>query len=258
MERFLKRCIDCDREFFTEGERSFYRSKDLVEPRRCKECREKRRLGNQSELYDAQPILDEIASTWKLEAKQEQSNLFYYVDEVNELLNGNKSYVIGRKGMGKTAIGEYIYQNKEATVFSERLSFKNFPFNMLYGLDNKQYTQPNQYITIWKYLIYSSICKMMIKNEAIDKQLRQKLEKIYTKEPIKALNKMVERWTADEFGMEVFGVGGSIGGIKKVQQDLAWIEKTSILEDVIEGYIDQSNYYIVVRQIKCCCILHFK
>lgn len=37
-------CIDCDREFiFNSGEQAFYYSKELSTPRRCPECRARRR-----------------------------------------------------------------------------------------------------------------------------------------------------------------------------------------------------------------------
>lgn len=37
-------CVDCKNEFtFTENEASFFASKGLVKPRRCKGCRQKRR-----------------------------------------------------------------------------------------------------------------------------------------------------------------------------------------------------------------------
>ena len=107
-------------------------------------------------------IYEKICNEWKLEAKQESSQYFYFVNEVKDILEGRKNLVIGRKGEGKTAIAQYVYEQKEYNTFTEKLSFKNFPFNILYELSNSQYTHPNQYISIWKYLIYTTICKLMI------------------------------------------------------------------------------------------------
>lgn len=37
-------CIDCKNEFvLTEGEQAFYESKEFTEPKRCKECRLKKK-----------------------------------------------------------------------------------------------------------------------------------------------------------------------------------------------------------------------
>ena len=121
-----------------------------------------------------------ISNNWKLEARQEtQKNYFYHLDEVNSILNRNKYYIISRKGSGKSSISEYLLGLKSFNTFSEKLSFKNFPFNDLYSLDNQRYTPPNQYITLWKYLIYSTVAKLMVTNEKIDSDVRSKLGEIY-------------------------------------------------------------------------------
>lgn len=65
-------------------------------------------------------IFEDIIKNWNLEAKQEDDKYFYYVDEVNAIENGSKCYVIGRKGMGKTAISEYLSQKERYNIFSEK------------------------------------------------------------------------------------------------------------------------------------------
>ena len=118
----------------------------------CNTCFENIKKRNQSAF---KTIIDE----WKLEAKEEDPKYFYFVDEANDILSGRKNLVIGRKGEGKTAIAQHIYQSNSHYTFTEKLSFKDFPFNVLYKLINDRYTKPNQYISIWKYLIYTTICK---------------------------------------------------------------------------------------------------
>lgn len=103
-------------------------------------------------------------------------------------MSNQKCYVIGRKGAGKSAICEYIVKQKSYNSFSVKLSFKNYPFNELYSLQNEKYTQPNQYITLWKYLIYSNICKMMVENENIENSVRVELEKLYPRNSLKLLS----------------------------------------------------------------------
>lgn len=199
--------------------------------------------------FDATDIMNNIIETWHLEAKQENESLFYYINEVNAIKSGKKAYIIGRKGMGKTAISEYLYAQKSSNTFTERLSFKNFPFNILYELENSKYTSPNQYITIWKYLIYNTICKMMSQNNSLDTTLLDTLNKIYSQQPIKALNKLVPKWTASGFGTEILGCGGSIEGLEKSAVPISWIEKCDIFEDIIEQYADNSYYYILIDEL---------
>jgi len=91
-------------------------------------------------------LLEEI-STWKREAKSEDNDrYFWHVREVDQIARGDKYFVIGRKGSGKTAICEYLSRRHNFNVFAERLSFKNFPFNELYSHSNSSYTPPNQFI----------------------------------------------------------------------------------------------------------------
>ena len=116
-----------------------------------------------------------IREEWKLEAKQEDTKYFYFVNEAKELISGKKNIVIGRKGEGKTAIAQYIYNQKNYNIYTEKMTFKNFPFNTIYKLVDSNYTKPNQYISIWKYLIYTTICKKMIANENISSDIRNQL-----------------------------------------------------------------------------------
>lgn len=197
-----------------------------------------------------QLILD-IKENWKLEAKQEDNHrLFYFIEETEKILKGERFYVIGRKGTGKSAIAEYITKLEDHSIFSEKLSFKQFPFNELYSLDNKKYTPPNQYITIWKYIIYSFICRMMIRNQSIDSEIRSKLSKLYEPDPIKSLSRIISKWTATEFGVGILGSEIKVGGERKDEFNLgSWEERTNLLEDIIEGYIDDSKYYVIFDEL---------
>lgn len=197
-----------------------------------------------------QAILN-IAQNWKLEARlEDNSKYFYHFREVNMILNNQKCYIVGRKGAGKSAICEHIVNNKSYDSFAQKLSFKNFPFNELYYLQNEKYTQPNQYITLWKYLIYSNVCKMMVENEQIDSNLRTELEKLYPRNSLKLLSRVISEWTSGEFGLSVLGNGGSIKLERTVESNsLSWIDKVNILEDIIQQYCDDSKYYIVFDEL---------
>lgn len=195
--------------------------------------------------------LQNISNNWKLEAKLEENEKYFFnYSEVDKIVNNDKCYVIGRKGSGKSAISEHILKQKEHNAFAVKLSFKNFPFNDLYHLDNQKYTAPNQYITLWKYLIYSQVCRLMIQNENIDGQIRQTLEELYPDKKIKSLSRSISKWVSAEFGAKILGTGGSL----KIQREntsneIPWIEKANILEDVIFENCDQANYYIVFDEL---------
>lgn len=207
----------------------------------CRRCYES--IKNNLQVYER------IIKDWKLEAKQESREYFYFVEEVKQIMDGEKRFVIGRKGEGKTAIAEYICEMKESDIFTDKMSFKNFPFNILYNLDNSKYTAPNQYITIWKYLIYTTICKQMIRNENIDSDVREKLKKVYPEaDDKKSLSRLIEQYTVKGFGFQIAGMGLNIDG-EKIRNSISWIEYVDTLEEIILTHIDDRKYFIVFDEL---------
>lgn len=196
-----------------------------------------------TELFQA------IKSSWKLDAKSEDTDrYFFHVEEVESIQCGEKAYVIGRKGTGKTAIAQYLLGVSNHETFSAMLSFKNFPFNDLYALKNAGFTAPNQYITLWKYLIYCNVARLMAKNEAIDLAIRGPLTKLYEPEPIEYLERSVGKWTATDFNISVLGNGGGAKG-QITKNNSNWIERTQALERIIAEHIDDSKYLILFDEL---------
>lgn len=86
-------------------------------------------------------LLHEV-SNWKVEAKLEDTErYFFHTDIVDKIVSGSKSFVIGRKGSGKTAIAEHLTKNISYSRFSKKLSFKHFPFQDLYELKKRKLYQ---------------------------------------------------------------------------------------------------------------------
>ena len=132
-------------------------------------------------------LLKEI-SEWKLAAQREDnSRYFFHTAELEEIRKGKKLYVIGRKGTGKTAISENFRLLAAYNIFSEMLSFKSFPFNELYDKRDDKFKRPSQFITIWKFITYVCICKMMSRNGNIDIRARDALQKLFPTDPVKRL-----------------------------------------------------------------------
>ena len=197
-------------------------------------------------------ILKSIADNWKLDAKLEKKDrYFFYIEEYDKIVNGNKCYVIGRKGSGKSAICEKIISSNNDIFHATKLSFKNYPFNELYGLNNSKYTPPNQYITLWKYIIYSSVCKLLCDSKLIDKKIKGELLKLYPKNNTsQPLARTITQWTSAEFGIEFFGSGGKITFNRDISDSkLSWLEKVNLLEDILLKYCDTSSYMIVFDEL---------
>lgn len=195
-------------------------------------------------------IIHNIVQGWNVEAKMEDSKYFYLYKEVHAILNNRKCYVIGRKGSGKSAICQYITSLKEYNLFSHKLSFKSFPFNVIYELQDAKYNHPNQYITIWKYIIYSHILKLMIKNQMVDASVRRELEIIYPPSNVKQLSREITEWTSFEFGAQVLGNGGSLKLERSSKQSSSsWIDFVNVMEDIIRSYCGNAKYYIVFDEL---------
>ena len=198
---------------------------------------------------EKESVYSEICKNWSIEARKENLAYFYNVRELQSILDGSKSFVIGRKGSGKTSIAQHLVSSDRSDAFCQKLSFKNFPFNILYDLQNsREYTEPNQYISIWKYLIYSYICKKMIDNNNINEEIRSKLSKLYGGSAKDSLKNLIGKWTSHEFGVSILGSGINYHG-EKQPSSVSWIEASEILEKVILEYCDSSYYYIVFDEL---------
>lgn len=194
--------------------------------------------------------LKEIAS-WQLEAADEDNKRYFYqLSGVTSLQEGEKSYVLGRKGSGKTAVAEHISGLKDYNVFVRSLSFKNFPFNELYKLDDSSYTSPSQYTTIWKYIIYSAICGMMADNSSVDSEISRELARYFAFDVERGLARSVSKITDRGGGFTLFGSGAN-AAIKTVvvENDASWQERADILESLILSYVDSSAYYIIFDEL---------
>ena len=202
-----------------------------------------------SEELPAHLLYEEILNNWSIEAKRERAEYFYNVEEADLISGGKTAFVIGRKGSGKSAIAQHFYEMRRGDVFTEKLSFKNFPFNILYSLENQRaYTSPNQYISIWKYLIYSTICRQMASNENIYSDVRDKLNKLYGDSPSERLDALIGKWTTKSFGAEVLGVGFNYEREKEIE-GLPWISIMGVLQKIILEYCDGAKYYIIFDEL---------
>lgn len=193
----------------------------------------------------------ETISDWKLEAESEDSHQYFYpLKEVKDLESGKKCFVIGRKGTGKTAICQYFETNICYDKFCVKLSFKEFPFHILYALEDRNYTRPSQYISMWKYFIYNAILKMMSKNEIIDSSIVKKLQNIYPIDPINHINITISNWTKKSNGVAILGLSGENSVERNINRiEDIWHQLIPSMEEIISNYAGVSKYYIVFDEL---------
>ena len=191
-------------------------------------------------------ILEEIEK-WDPEASHEDMiRYFYKTPQVDKLETGSRWLVLGRKGSGKTAIVEHIESTHNDKRFTSKLSFQNFPFKELYSLENQAYSYPNQYITLWKFVIYTTIAEQMLLNKSIPIETRERLEPIFGKTLSRTLPKKLRQLTAKKLGASALGFSGSLeSGSIFIDNESSWIERTEVLEEFLLDNIDQLEYFVL-------------
>ena len=171
-------------------------------------------------------------SRWKLEAKLEDiKRYFYTVPELDEIITGESSFVIGRKGTGKTALVEYLFERSGEGLLATKLTFKNFPFNELYSQANESYTRPNQYITVWKLIIYSAVCRLIADSPTCDPVIAKSINKAFPKPESDNLGTIVEKWIAKDFGINILGNGFNLANFGKQKQIVTLKDKGNYILD---------------------------
>ena len=108
----------------------------------------------------------------------------YFIDVQykESLLHGDKFFVIGRKGTGKSALYNWLHsiQSEEGIIVSN-MSFSDFPFERLLSLSDDNFMKPNQYQSIWKHIILLELAKIIVsdtQSDAADEGWRELLDYI--------------------------------------------------------------------------------
>jgi len=116
------------------------------------------------------------------------SKYFFFIPDYLSIKNGDKRYIIGRKGSGKSAILERIKIDSESDSFASvnNLSLKDFPLSLIRNLRDKSYRDKSQYVPIWSYLILLALA-----NKIVDDQSAMPCDKILAIIVIFKVNKLI-------------------------------------------------------------------
>lgn len=185
--------------------------------------------------------------SWSIEATNEDSAYFYSVKEIEKIKTGKVLYVIGRKGTGKSAIVNKLLKSEDSNSHAIKLSFKNFPFNLLYDCADNDYPQPNQYITIWQLIIYRKLAAMIIESKAIDKKIKTTLQK-YLDSSDEKTNKLIKKIDEVSFGISVLGSGFDIG-VGKNANTIAWTAQLELFKEIFKTINLNEKYYLLFDEL---------
>jgi cold shock CspA family protein len=193
--------------------------------------------------------LSEVAR-WKLEAKLDDiKRYFFAIPELSDIATGDASYVIGRKGTGKTALVQYLSDTVDEGRNVSKLTFKNFPFNELYAQGNESYRRPNQYITIWKLIIYSAACKLIAQSSRCDPLVRDKISKAFPNPDSDNLGTIIGKWISGDFGISVLGTGINVSRWFKEKKKVTIQEKVENLEQFVIKHIPDQTFLVLFDEL---------
>lgn len=195
-------------------------------------------------------LLREI-SRWPIEAKEDDTvRYFYETEDLPLLLDGSKCFVIGRKGTGKTAIAEHIDGTEDYQHFSKKLSFKNFPFNSLYRMADKSFTNPNQYISAWKLAILTSILQMFMEHAECDPRVQSILRATFPNPVDTELRGGFSRLLERGIDMKVLGTGMAITAQPVTSKgETEWSLIVQKLEEFAKQISVSGNFYILFDEL---------
>lgn len=131
---FLLKCKECKTAFFTEGERNFYKKKGLYTPKRCKSCREKRKVLHEQRSKELE--LDHVLANLQFEQIEEvetqsadPNTILYIIGNGFDLMHGvPSSYYKFRDSMGqrnelRKTLEMYIGKEDLWADFEESLAY---------------------------------------------------------------------------------------------------------------------------------------
>lgn len=191
--------------------------------------------------------LELIYDTWMQEASDENNALFYETPWLKRIKSGKAIFVIGRKGTGKTAIVEHI-SHLRGNNMSTKLSFEDYPIENLKGYCDSDAPMGFQYTLLWELLIYSSFCKLLLKDGNLDKKIKGQLNDICPASagPIYAL---IQNIVKKGFSATLPTGFGSIGGSKTEEKNLSPKDPRLVRDYLKEIFYQEAdrkiNYFVL-------------
>lgn len=176
----------------------------------------------------------------------------YFLDNGywEQLVEGRKFFVIGRKGTGKSAIYNWVKLHEaDKHVLVSNLSFKNFPFEKLLRLTDDDFSKPNQYQSVWRNIILSEIAKLIVCDENARpddayKEIHSYVELKFGKDLTDLHKKVTKQTFKTDLGLFVKGTGLGTSSVSEseIEDDLSNITMVNTrLDCLIKDYLKLHN-----------------
>ncbi|REE84463.1 hypothetical protein BX611_0007 [Lutibacter oceani] len=174
-------------------------------------------------------------------------NYFYDKEYWKKIVTEPAYFILGRKGTGKSAIYNWIKNREpEKAMVISNLSFKSFPFQKLLKLSDDDFSRPNQYQSIWKYIILSEFAKQIVLDENNKKtsyynELYEFVEFKFGKNLRDLHSKITTHTKKTELGLQYKGLGPKTNSESTIQLDDGFENISEINDRLEELILDNLN-----------------
>lgn len=164
------------------------------------------------------------------------------MEEAGQLIKGEKSFVISRKGTGKSALAKHLLAQGGDTHFTSKLSLDDFPYEDFRKLDDQE-QQPSQRFELgWQYVIYCEIASLMMRNSSLRWSARDKLRQVFEARRLGAVSN-IRRWTSPDFWMDLVEAGLKIDLLKGRTPTVR--EKRDAIRELVLESLDEAVYVVL-------------
>ena len=106
------------------------------------------------------------------EARNDEQLQRYFVEfpGYENILEGRKRFIIGRKGTGKSAILQKIRLDciSNPTLFYTDISLRDFPLADFKSLGDRSHQDKSKYVSAWKFLLLTEIANLLTQDNSIE------------------------------------------------------------------------------------------
>ncbi|WP_279140498.1 P-loop ATPase, Sll1717 family [Bilophila wadsworthia] len=180
----------------------------------------------------------------------------YFVElpVMNDILSGKIRYVIGRKGTGKTAIGEKIRidVSNNPQWFESSLSLKDFPLNTFRQLEVKQFKDKTKYVPTWTFLIAVELSKLLLNdNSMTDIEKKELYNFIHNNFPESAIGftETIIQLEKTHLKVTPYGIGGEKEHSIEYNQPIHYQKATNNILNIIKNLKTECTFFLIFDEL---------
>lgn len=184
---------------------------------------------------------------------------FMKIPDFDNIIEGKKRYIIGRKGTGKTAILEKIrYESKSNSIYHTKdLSLRDFPLNDIRGLRDKSMQDKSQFVPAWTFLMMIELCKLIANDEAAQNYvIRQQITDFLNDNKLNLSGGFVEtvkvlssKQAKVNLSFSIFGGEGSKSNGLEFEVPIHFTKAIDPLKKLLNKITSNSKYFILFDEL---------